>query len=88
MKTKQELFKTVQDFFKREQLLMEINPLDDKMVTWFFEECLKKLPNLYRELEEKKMLPDNASYHAFLEVFKFELENKRMEHIMRALHGV
>ena len=81
MEKRQKLENKVQEFWKKHELDLRIDPTDGEMLEWYVDKCLDLLPQLYRELEEAKMLPENATYHGFLQVFEFEFNKQRHEAI-------
>lgn len=77
MEKQEKLAKTVQEFWEKHDLDLGLDPKDANILEWYIDKCLEKLPDLYRELESKKMLPENATYHGFLQVFEFQFNEQR-----------
>ena len=77
MKSSEILREKVQTFWKNNELDLKIDPSDMRTLEWYVEKCIELLPNLYRELEEEKLLPKNATYQGFLQVFEFEFNKQR-----------
>lgn len=79
MEKRHKLENKVREFWENHKLDLRIDPTDGKMLEWYIDKCLKVLPELYRELEKAKMLPENSTYHGFLQVFEFEFNKQRHE---------
>lgn len=81
------LKETIEDYMQKNDMLVPMSPFDDKMVEFYIDTAIKKLPNLYRLLEEENILPKNSSYHKFIQVFMYRLEEERQISIFREING-
>lgn len=76
------LEKAVNEFWDENDLRIYMDPMDTRMIEWYIDKILPKLPELYRKLESEKLLPANASYQGFLQVFEFMFNKARNEAIL------
>lgn len=82
--TKQQKSKLIKDWMKDQQLDIEINPTDIKMIEWYAQRLNAKIPELYKLLRDSDVVPEN-SLQQFIFMLESKLRDAQISAVMRKL---
>lgn len=71
----------IHKWFKDNDLMVYMDPFDQKMIKWYGEKLQSKLPELYQELVDKYDAP-KGEYQNFVRLVEFNFNKGRNKGVM------